>query len=207
MRADSGVDEAEKTVNSTRRGGREEVCGERSRKRVRRESRSGEEAMVEVTIKEDGQDDNAAAMRDMKRNFEMQRRQARFDSWKADGERMKAAAEAEIREQLERWAERWVVCQLGGEGEVPHEMEACPKQGGATWAAMQGMMAFMEEGVFAKRRLADCSGCVWCRLGQAICERWETVDDDGGRSGWHEETGFSTKGWWWRYTREQRRGT
>lgn len=142
------------------------------------------EAMVEeeLTIKEDEENDKAAVMQEIERNFEIQRRQSRFESWKAEGEKMKAVAEAEeFREQLERLAGRCVVCQLVGEREDLHEMEACPKQGEKKWAAVRGNMAYMEEGIFTKRRLAEHSGCYWCGLPQAICERWETIDDDGGR--------------------------
>ncbi len=68
-----------------------------------------------------------------------------------------------------------------GQGEALHDVEACPMRAGQTWEATKSNMRFIEEGLFAKRRLADLSGCFWCGIAQSICERWEASDEGGGR--------------------------
>lgn len=91
------------------------------------------EGMIEeeLAVKEEEEDQGAAMMEEIERSFELQKRQSRFESWKAEGEKMRAASEVEeFKEQLERWTGRCVVCHLVGGGEMFHEMEACPQRGG-----------------------------------------------------------------------------
>ena len=60
-------------------------------------------------------------------------------------------------------------------------VHACPRQGGETWRAVKGNREFMIGGIFTKRRFSKHAGCYWCGLPQEVCDRWEAMDDDGGR--------------------------
>lgn len=141
------------------------------------------EEMIEAAVSESGSEE---AVRESAKigeeNFERQRRQARFAAWQAAGERMKAASEAEgFRLELERWAGSCVVCSLGGEWEVEHEMSACPGRSGAEWQRAEGFSRLVEREMFEEKRLGKYSGCFYCGLPQSICGRWKELETDGGR--------------------------
>ncbi|KAL7940341.1 hypothetical protein V8C42DRAFT_356319 [Trichoderma barbatum] len=115
-----------------------------------------EEASAESSAEEEAVREEARIGGD---NFERRRRQARFTAWQASEGQMKAVSEAEeFRQQLGRWAGRCVVCSLGGEWEVEHEMEACPGRSGDEWQRAQGFGGLVEREIFEKKRLGNYSG-------------------------------------------------
>ncbi|KJZ71409.1 hypothetical protein HIM_09197 [Hirsutella minnesotensis 3608] len=142
------------------------------------------ESMVEELIIQEEEEEagEGTVAKTIEMNFEAQRREGQYEIWRAGAEKMEAGREAEeFRDQLERWVRRCVVCHLTGQGEALHDMDACPMRDGPTWMATKSNTGFIEEGLFAKRRLADLSGCFWCGIPQSICERWEASDEDRGR--------------------------
>jgi hypothetical protein len=60
-------------------------------------------------------------------------------------------------------------------------MSACPKRGSEEWAMIDEGVQVVTREMFGKRKMAKFSGCYYCGLPQAVCERWEEDEEDGGR--------------------------
>lgn len=88
---------------------------------------------------------------------------------------------AQFQEHLASWAGCCVVCRLGNEPGWYHTMDECPGQHGDMWSRVQQQIQTTEREMFTKRRLARYCVCFHCGVPQAICTRWEAIDDDGGR--------------------------
>jgi len=113
--------------------------------------------------------------------FERQRRQQRLERWMMEREAMEAAKEVEeFKEELASWADSCIVCRLAGAQEQEHELESCPGRGSEDWEVMDSGRQLVEAEMFGRRRFERFSGCFHCGLPQAICERWEGEDHDGG---------------------------
>jgi RecQ family ATP-dependent DNA helicase len=119
---------------------------------------------------------------EIEEDFDRQRRQGQFERWKVEREAMDEGEEVEeFRRQLESWVGCCAVCRLAGESDVYHEMEDCPQRNGEKWATIELGIETMEREMFVKKRFEPFSGCFYCGLPQAMCDKWREVGGDGGR--------------------------
>jgi superfamily II DNA helicase RecQ/uncharacterized C2H2 Zn-finger protein len=77
-----------------------------------------------------------------------------------------------LRRQLQQWAGRCGICEAAGAGRSGHDLRGCWR---AESRRAKEMVKMVEETIEFER----FSGCFWCGVPQAICNRWE--DDGRGR--------------------------
>lgn len=77
-----------------------------------------------------------------------------------------------LRRQLRRWAGRCGVCEAAGQGQSGHDIRRCWR---IESKKAKEMVTLLED----KIKFERYSGCFWCGVPQAICDRWE--DNGQGR--------------------------
>jgi superfamily II DNA helicase RecQ len=86
---------------------------------------------------------------------------------------------ARLREAVEWWAGRCVVCRARKVGDDMHGFEECAVRQEEAWAEQVRMEEDVKGEVFGKRRLERFSGCFGCGLPQGICRGWRAARSDG----------------------------
>lgn len=141
-----------------------------------------EERDALIAMAADEEDRLDADAQQIAENFERTRRQAWFARWTAAQNAMRASEVGEMFEaQLALWADCCVVCRFSGGEDYHHTMGECPSRGGARWEAVEAIRRGIYQTMFEEKRFARFSGCFHCGLPQAICDRWASEEEDGGR--------------------------
>lgn len=77
-----------------------------------------------------------------------------------------------LQQQLERWAGRCGICEVMNPGHSSHDLRDC-------WRGASREAKAVVKMVEGEIRFEPYSGCFWCGVPQAICNRWES--DERGR--------------------------
>jgi superfamily II DNA helicase RecQ len=128
--------------------------------------REDRESIEDIASREDI-DDEGTDREEMECEFQQQERQRQGPQEKFIRSRQQEMMDVEgLRQQLRRWAGRCGICEAAGAGQSMHDVRDCWRVEGRKAVEMVKMI---EEQI----KFEAFSGCFWCGVPQAICNRWE----------------------------------